>query len=122
MNYLKIILVSVFISFSLSSFSQRSGVIVGNVRDINTKETIPGATIKVEGTDYNTVSDAEGNYKLSIPVGNYNLQASFLGFQDLYKFNIVLTTGNAQIVNFEMSASSSNLQEVVINFDQISRR
>jgi len=118
MNYLKIILISLFALFNLSVSAQRNGVIVGNVRDVNTKESIPGATIVVEGTEYSTVSDIDGSYKLSIPVGAYNLKASFLGYQNLDKFNIVLTTGNAQIVNFELVASSSNLQEVVVTFNQ----
>lgn len=118
MKYFKNILFAILIFLSLNTFAQTNGVIVGNVRDINTKETIPGATIKVEGTDFNTVSDLDGNYKLTIPVGTYNLTANFLGYQNLNKYNIVLTSGNAQIVNFELSQSSSSLQEVVINFNQ----
>src|SRR5690606_10641969 len=116
--YLKIILAWALFLTSFNAIAQTNGVIVGNVKDINTKETIPGATIKVEGTDFNTVSDIDGNYKLTIPVGTYNLTANFLGYQSLNKYNIVLTSGNAQIINFELSQSSSNLQEVVINFNQ----
>jgi outer membrane receptor for ferrienterochelin and colicin len=118
MKYLQILLFSAFYLISFNTIAQTNGVIVGNIRDINTKETIPGATINVEGTDFNTVSDIDGNYKLTIPVGTYNLTANFLGYQSLNKYNIVLTSGNAQIVNFELSQSSSNLQEVVINFNQ----
>src|SRR5690606_42041718 len=118
MNYLKIILISLFALFNLSVYAQRNGVIVGNVRDVNTKESIPGATIVVEGTEYSTVSDIDGSYKLSIPVGTYNLKASFLGYQNLDKFNIVLTTCNTQIVNYELLASSSYLQVFVVTFIQ----
>src|SRR5690554_3446872 len=118
MKYLQILLFSALFFISFNTLAQTNGVIVGNIRDINTKEAIPGATINVEGTDFNTVSDIDGNYKLTIPVGTYNLTANFLGYQSLNKYNIVLTSGNAQIINFELSQSSSNLQEVVINFNQ----
>lgn len=117
MKYLNTLLFSALFLISFNTLAQ-NGVIVGNVRDINTKETIPGATIKVEGTDFSTVTDLDGNYKIIIPVGTYNLKANSLGYLDLDKYNIVLTSGNAQIINFELSQSLSNLQEVVINFNK----
>src|SRR5690554_2006930 len=118
MRHHKILLVPVFFFLSFSALAQLNGVIVGNIRDVNTKEFIPGATIVVEGTSFTTVSDIDGNYKLTIPVGTYNLNANFIGYLNLDKYNIVLTSGNAQIINFELSQSPSNLEEVVINFNQ----
>src|SRR5690554_111914 len=118
MRHHKILLVPVFFFLSFSALAQLNGVIVGNIRDVNTKEFIPGATIVVEGTSFTTVSDIDGNYKLTIPVGTYNLNANFIGYLNLDKYNIVLTSGNAQIINFELSQSPSSLEEVVINFKQ----
>ena len=114
------IYVSVFLSliFVFSAKSQNTGVIRGNIKDKNTQETIIGATIFIEGTTNGVASDIDGNYKLSIPVGTYRLKASFIGFTTMIKENIVVTSGNDQIVNFEMEPASSELNEVEVTFDK----
>jgi hypothetical protein len=104
--------------FFLNASSQNTGVILGNVKDKNTQEIIIGATIFIEGTSNGVTSDVEGNFKLSIPVGTYRLKSSFIGYTSIIKENIVVTSGNAQIVNFEMETSSSDLNEVEVTFDK----
>ncbi len=118
MKCFKVCLMIFLAVLSLSAFAQKNGVIMGNIRDINTKEVIPGATLRVEGNKATTVSDADGNYKLSIPIGTYNMTADFIGYQTVYQYNIVLTTGNAKMVNIELSKSLSNLDAVTITLDR----
>lgn len=102
----------------LSAKSQSTGVIRGNLKDRNTQEAIIGATIFIEGTTNGIASDIDGNYKLMVPVGTYRLKASFLGYTTMLKENIVVTSGNAQIINFEMEPISSDLSEVEVTFDK----
>lgn len=99
-------------------FAQITGVIRGNVKDKNTQETIIGAIISLDGTTNGTTTDIDGNFKLNVPVGTYNLQASFLGYTTLIKYNIAVTSGNAQTVNFELESVSSELSEVTVTFDK----
>ena len=96
---IKRILILILFSAEVA-FSQTTGVIMGNVRDKNTSETIIGATIGADQTTNGAVTDIDGNYKLIVPVGNCNLKISSLGYQTQLKFNIVVTAGNAQVVNF----------------------
>ena len=109
-----------FLLFALimSAKSQNNGVILGKVKDKNTQETIIGATIVADGSTTGTASDVEGNFKLVLPVGTYRLKASYLGYNSLYKENIVVTSGNAQIINFEMETSSKTLSQVEITFER----
>ena len=114
----------IFFLLSLhNSFGQTTGVIMGNVRDKNTEETIIGAVVVVEqsakeSTTNGTTTDTEGNYKLKVPIGNCNLKVSYLGYQTQIKFNIVITSGNAQVVNFELEPSTARLKGVTIKFDK----
>ncbi len=98
--------------------SQTNGIIRGNVKDKNTQETIVGAAIFIEGTINGVNSDADGNYKLIVPVGTYRLKSSFAGYTSLLKENIVVTSGNAQIINFELDAAAKNLDAVEVIFDK----
>jgi hypothetical protein len=102
----------------LHVFAQPTGTIRGNLKDKNTHKTIVGGTILVEGTTVGNTTDIDGNYKLTLPVGTYNLKAQYLGYITLIQYNISVSSGNAQVVNFEMEESSSQLGEVEIYYDK----
>ncbi len=113
MQKLFILLNLLFFGLSIS-FAQRTGEIQGTVKDRKTQEYLIGVTIAVEGTQKGVSTDAEGNFKINLPVGSYNLKASFVGYKTLTKFNINLTTGNTQQVTFELDEDSQLLNEVKI--------
>ena len=117
MKYLQILFFFIFCLSNLDSSAQKNGVIIGTVTDAYTLSALPGVTITIEGAG-DAVTDSNGNYKLTIPVGTYNLNASSIGYKPLAKYNIVLTTGNIQIVNFELIQDASKLEEVVVNINQ----
>lgn len=98
--------------------AQNKNIIRGSVKDKNTQEAIVGAIVSVEGTSLGVSSDLEGNYKLEIPVGTYRLKASYIGYLALIKENVILTSGNAQIVNFEIESVANELQEVSVTFEK----
>jgi outer membrane receptor for ferrienterochelin and colicin len=104
--------------FNLQTFAQKNGVIIGTVKDLNTKESLPGVAVSIEGTSFNAVTDVNGSFKFTIPVGTYNISSSYIGYQPLSKYNIVVTTGNAQIVNFELMESAVSLSTVVVEFNK----
>lgn len=114
---LSLFLLIIFFSIQAAT-SQINGVIIGNVKDKNTLETLVGAVVVVEGTTSGTVTDLEGNYKLQVATGSYNLRVSYVGYQTQVKFNIVVTTGNDQIVNFELEAGTTFLDEVTVTFEK----
>ncbi|GGG28189.1 TonB-dependent receptor [Pontibacter amylolyticus] len=96
------------------SFAQ-SGVITGTVRDANTKEALIGVSVQVVGAQLGTVTNENGAYRIdNIPLGSYTLQSSYIGYQALSKFNVNVTSGNAQIINFELVPATSQLGEVEV--------
>jgi outer membrane receptor for ferrienterochelin and colicin len=46
------------------------------------------------------------------------VKAQYLGYTTLIKYNIAVSSGNAQIVNFEIEPSSSQLKEVEVVFEK----
>lgn len=106
----------VLILFTCPAFSQ-NGLITGVVRDKNTQEPLVGVSVVLEGISplLGTASAVDGSYKISAPIGSYTIKASFVGYRELKKFNIVLTSGNTSIVNFELDEAPTTLNEVVVD-------
>ena len=120
-DFMKNIIATTYLFFSVMlAFSQgNTGVIRGTVKDKNTQELLPGATVVLEGTTTGASADMNGVFKISnIPVGSYNVKATLLGYTPSTKFNVNVTSGNDQILNFELSTDASNLKEVEITFDK----
>ena len=98
--------------------AQNTGVIRGNVKDKNIQESIIGAVIVIDGTSIAATTDADGNYKINAPIGTYNIKTSYIGFETQIKYNISVTTGNAQVVNFEIDPISNSLNEVAVVYEK----
>lgn len=99
----------------LASMAQRVGEIQGTIKDRKTQETLVGVTVQIEGSQKGTQTDIDGKFKLTgIPVGSYNLKATYVGYKAQTKFNIVVTSGNTNFVNFEMEDETALLQEVKV--------
>ncbi|MCH2235509.1 MAG: TonB-dependent receptor [Crocinitomicaceae bacterium] len=103
--------------FSGSVLSQSTGSIQGNIIDINTEEPIPFAKILVENTTYGAVTDFNGNYKIELPVGTYTLSVSSVGYEAQQKFNIPVSSGNFETVNFKLSQTSTELGTVDVVYE-----
>jgi hypothetical protein len=105
----------VFLLCSLIGLGQSVGILTGTVRDRKTQETIPGATVTLEGTSLGAASDGEGRYRLTdIPTGSYNVRVTTVGYEPLLRANVVITSGNASIINLELSSGSQQLGEVQV--------
>ncbi len=99
---------------SLTCFGQKSGLITGTVQNANTNELLSNASIIVNGTNITILSDSVGKFKLSLPVGTYSLTANYVGYISQTKYNIVVSSGNVQLVNFELQTAAKALNEIVV--------
>ena len=111
-----LVLVTTF-SF-LKTNAQESGLIFGNAKQKYTQEPAAGASISIEGSNDGAITDSNGNYKLETAVGVKNITITYLGYATLTKYNIVASSGNAQIVNFELEPEATSLKGVVISVDK----
>jgi len=110
---MRIILLLFFILPTLAM--AQTGLVTGTVRDRNTQELLIGVTVQVEGTQLGTVTNEKGAFRIeSIPVGSYTIRTSYLGYQSQTRFNVNVTAGNVQILNFELAPAAQQLQQVEI--------
>ncbi|GAB1463245.1 carboxypeptidase regulatory-like domain-containing protein [Pedobacter sp.] len=82
--------------------AQQTGLLAGTVIDANTSKVLQGVTITVLDLSLTTTSDSTGNFKIALPVGTYKVSASYVGYLTLIKYNVVVSSGNPQMVNFEL--------------------
>ncbi|MEO8416596.1 MAG: TonB-dependent receptor [Ginsengibacter sp.] len=106
------------ILLSAATIAQDKGIIYGNATDKYTQVPVPGASIKIESSNEGTITDSTGNYKLETSLGTKNITISQLGYGSQTKYNIVVSPGNAQIVNFELLPEAKSLKAVVITIDK----
>lgn len=66
-----------------------TGKIAGIVEDEKTGEPIPGATVRITGTDLATQTDLDGEYFIiNLPAGTYSVAVSIIGFQAIETENV----------------------------------
>ncbi len=102
-----IILLTVMQSFNALAQEQ---TVTGRVIDAETSESIPGATIVVKGTQNGTITDLDGNFRLSLsPTDEQVLIISFVG----YETQEVSVAGKSQ-VEVSLGLDITSLEEVVV--------
>lgn len=116
-QYFSIIFCLLF--FSISASAQKSGNIIGTVEDIFTQQKLMGVKAVADQTSFETYTDLQGKFKLSLPVGTYSVTLSVEGYQDLTHYNVVVSSGNDQVMRFEMFPDAEDtLDEIVIKIDK----
>ena len=83
--------------------------ITGQVTDLSTDETLPGVNILVKGTTIGTVTDIDGNYRLTAPDNAGTLVFSSVG----YTSEEVAIEGQT-VINMSLSPDIQSLGEVVV--------
>lgn len=95
--------------------AQSTGVLTGSVKDKQTQSPLPGITIGIEGTTLGAVSDDNGNFRIQdIPVNTYNIKVQSLDYKPQTVYNVVVTSGNVQVIGIELEANTFGLNEVVV--------
>ena len=109
--YLKqYLLICAFLMFAGMTFAQ-TRTITGKVVD-ETNQPLPGAVVKIKGTQISAPADANGNYRLATTAnGEITLQANFVGYA--VSEQVVTISGNTT-VNFRLLPESRSLNEVVV--------
>lgn len=110
------LLIIVLISFPLSIYAQEK-TITGTVRDAI--DVVIGASVKVKGnTSVGTITDMNGNFKLTVPSSAKELIISFIGYEDQS-----ITLGSKTHFDISLQAASVMLDEVVaIGYAKVKRK
>jgi len=97
----------VVILSSMNEEDAQSRKISGRIAT-ETGEAIPGASIRVKGTNFGTVSDAKGNFSIEVPE-NAVLLISSVGYETRE-----VAVGNTESFNVVLKAAEKQMEEVVV--------
>lgn len=104
-----LLLMSMVLIISINAHAQER-VVSGKVTSLEDGSALPGVNVVIKGTVTGTVTDADGNYKLSIPsTGNTSLVFSFIGLT-----TTAIDVGERSIVDVSLSLDITQLSEVVV--------
>jgi hypothetical protein len=108
------LIIAVFCSFFQEAFSQDKAryTVNGYVRDKETGEALPGASIYLKETTEGTTSNNYGFYSLTAPAGSYILVFSYLGYA-IVETPLVLKKN--QTVTIELQAEAILTQTIEIS-------
>jgi len=112
-----LLLSTVFLSalvFNESWAQERT--VSGNVTSAEDGTTMPGVNVVLKGTTNGTITDVDGNYKLSVPSEGGVLLFSFVGLTTQE-----IEIGTKSVIDLAMSTDVQQLSEVVVTALGISR-
>ncbi len=115
MMFKKYILTATLFLLTIVSQAQ-TGKIIGKIVDAKTGETLPGATVLIEGTTKGVSSDFDGNFSLGgLQPGKYTLIASYITYDNKKFVDVVVKANDVTDFNITLDQSSSQtLVEVVV--------
>ena len=110
----RIFLLFSFFFFATYVFSQATHyTITGKVIDKNTRLSLQGASVFAQNTTFGMATDAEGNFKLKLPNGGYELIVTFTGYET-ETLRISNATADDKDLVIEVKPKEKFLQEVSI--------
>ena len=99
--------------FALASTGTETGIVQGTIIDVETKKpiinTVFSAAIYKNSFQKEFVTDAFGNFKVNIPVGEHTLIIDKLGYKAVKKEGVVVREGLIVKVNFEIIEAEEEL-------------
>ena len=107
---MKHVFLSMMVLFSLSAFAQ-TYTISGYATDIANGESLIGVSILAVGSNKGVVTNNYGFYSLSLPSGNYQVVASYIGYEPLD--TLLNLRGNLSL-NVTLHEKIRELDEVVV--------
>ncbi|MFK7951224.1 MAG: SusC/RagA family TonB-linked outer membrane protein [Ekhidna sp.] len=100
--YLIALLVSPFLLLA------QDQMIKGTVLDADLSEGLPGATVKVVGTQNGVITDFDGNFQLAVPA-DASIEISFVGF-----VSQIIVVGSQTNIKVILESDAELLDEVVV--------
>ena len=108
---LKFNLFTIFIFFTIFSFSQEKITLSGIISDGKNNETLIGVSVYIRELKAGTFTNEYGFYSLTIPKGTYTVETDYLGYSSaVEKLNLTQSTKK----NFSLFETSTELNEVVL--------
>ncbi|MEO6228806.1 MAG: carboxypeptidase-like regulatory domain-containing protein [Ferruginibacter sp.] len=108
------LLMLVCLIFSAATFAQtNSYYLTGRIIDGATQLPLQAASVFAQNTTIGTVTDANGNFTLKLPIGGYDLAITFTGYETISRRITTADSYDKNIV-IEMKQKEKAMEDVVI--------
>lgn len=101
-------LITMLIMLNILAVRAQDQSISGRVTDLN-KAPIPGINVLLKGTTQGTITDIDGNYRISVPEDAQTLVFSFVGYETQE-----VDINERSVINVSMTEGARELGEVVV--------
>ncbi len=96
--------------------SAQTGEIRGKITNKVNGEAVSFANVLIQGTLLGASCDEQGTYRITgLAPGQYNIEASYIGFRKAVVFEVQVTNARPAIVDFALEEESQELETVEIN-------
>ncbi|MET1259314.1 TonB-dependent receptor [Flagellimonas sp. DF-77] len=100
------------------AYAQQNHTISGTITDKSNGESLFGATVFLTGTTIGGVTNEYGFYSITAPEGEYVLNISYMGYNDV---NLTITLDQDLKKDIEVIEFSTALEEVVVTAEEPER-
>lgn len=108
------IMIVLFSSLSMGQ-EQPLGTIKGVVIDKDSREPLLGANVALKGTQKGAATSSSGTFLIErVPVGNYTLLFSYIGYEVLAKADVIVRPQRITFVDAELVLSSIEVDGIVV--------
>lgn len=102
------------------SVQAQNGIIRGTVIDDANGETLIAVSVYTDDDSAGTSTDLDGSFELSMPAGTYNLNFSYISYQNVRITDVVVTPGEVTLLpNVRLYSDAEQLEEVVITAEAV---
>lgn len=101
------------LGFCTTSFAQSYYTVYGKVINEESKQPLQGASVFAQNTTLGTATDADGNFRLSVPDGGYTLAITYTGF-NTESVRITNSDANKKDVVYELTKQEKQMEEVAV--------
>ena len=111
-------LVALLLFCAAAPRAQVSGTVTGRVTEAETGLSIPGVNVVIDGTEFGRITDADGEYRLTVTEGRYRLRFSAVGYETVYD-SVVVRRRQTLTVDAEMRETDIEIDGAVVERDAI---
>lgn len=102
------------IAFPMVLMAQ-TGKIAGKATDLETREPLIGASVRIVGSTLGASTDINGNYViLNVPIGSLTLECTYIGYQKITISNVRVQSNQTSERNFQLPSDAYKAEVVEI--------
>jgi iron complex outermembrane receptor protein len=106
-----LIVALLFISNAIGASTLQEFILSGKITDKQTGKTLSGATVFFSDLKLGTITNKEGEYKISIPQGSHVVEVSYMGYATQVQ---TITIQAATTINFNMNSTVVEAGDVMV--------